>query len=99
MATQNLDLDALKKDLDALKKDVKDLVKSMKDLGEKTVSESKKELLETFSADELKKYADNIKAKSEEGIKTVNKTIKEEPFKSVGIATLLGFVIGWLMRK
>ena len=99
MATQELNLEALKKDLDSLKSDLKDVVKSIKDLGAFTAEAGKDKLLDQLNSDEIKKYIADLKAKGKDGIETVNDTIKEDPIKSVAMAAGIGFLIGWILKR
>lgn len=99
MATQDPNLESIKKDIDALKADFKDILKSLKELGSTKAKENKDEILDSLSSDEIKKYIEEIKLKGKGSIDNVNETIKEDPIKSVAIAAGMGFLLAWILKK
>lgn len=99
MATQESNLDALKKELDSLKGEMKDLMDSIKDYSKSAVKDGKEKFSEQISLEELQKTMEELKGKGKEGVHYVEQNIKDEPFKSVGITLGIGFILGWLLRK
>lgn len=99
MATQELNLEALKKDIDALKNDIKGIVSTLKEIGEQKLEAKKDKLLEHLNAEEVKKYLGELKAKGECGAQTISETVKKEPVKSLAIVAGLGLILGWMLRK
>ena len=99
MATQETNLDSLKKDIDSLKTDLKDIIKSIKDAGTQRAESAKDKILDQLNSDEIKKYIDDLKSKGKDGIENVNDAIKEDPIKSIAIAAGVGFLAAWLLKK
>jgi hypothetical protein len=99
MATQEVNLESLKKDLDSLKADFKNVIKSIKDMGAERAESAKDKILNQLNSDEIKKYIDDLKSKGKDSIENVNDAIKEDPIKSIAIAAGVGFLAAWLLKK
>lgn len=99
MATQEINLESLKKDIDSLKTDLKDIVKSIKDTGTQRVESAKDKILDQLNSDEIKKYIDDLRLKGKDGIENVSDAIKQDPIKSIAIAAGVGFLAAWLLKK
>lgn len=99
MATQEINLESLKKDIDSLKTDLKDIVKSIKDTGTQRVESAKDKILDQLNSDEIKKYIDDLRLKGKDGIENVNDAIRQDPIKSIAIAAGVGFLAAWLLKK
>ena len=99
MATQEINLESLKKDIDSLKADFKDAIKSIKEMGVERAESAKDKILDQLNSDEIKKYIDDLKSKGKDSIENVNDAIKEDPIKSIAIAAGVGFLAAWLLKK
>lgn len=93
------DVAKLKEEIESLKKDLKDMSGTLKDIASSKAGEEKSKLLDNFSMDELQQKIDDLKSKGIEGVDTVEKTISENPFKSVAITLGAGFLAGLLLSK
>lgn len=99
MATQETNLESLKKDIDSLKADFKEIMKSIKNIGAERAESAKDKILDQLNSNEIKKYIDDLRLKGKDGIESVNDTIKQDPIKSVAIAASVGFLLAWLLKK
>ena len=99
MATQETNLDSLKKDIDSLKADFKEIMKSIKNIGAERAESAKDKILDQLNSNEIKKYIDDLRLKGKDDIESVNDTIKQDPIKSVAIAAGVGFLLAWLLKK
>ena len=99
MATQETNLDSLKKDIDSLKADFKEIMKSIKNIGAERAESAKDKILDQLNSNEIKKYIDDLRLKGKDSIESVNDTIKQDPIKSIAIAAGVGFLLAWLLKK
>lgn len=99
MATQETNLESLKKDIDSLKADFKEIMKSIKNIGAERAESAKDKILDQLNSNEIKKYIDDLRLKGKDGIESVNDRIKQDPIKSVAIAAGVGFLFAWLLKK
>ena len=99
MATQETNLDSLKKDIDSLKADFKEIMKSIKNIGAERAESAKDKILDQLNSNEIKKYIDDLRLKGKDRIESVNDTIKQDPIKSIAIAAGVGFLLAWLLKK
>ena len=60
MATQETNLDSLKKDIDSLKADFKEIMKSIKSIGAERAESAKDKILDQLNSNEIKKYIEMI---------------------------------------
>ena len=56
MATQETNLESLKKDIDSLKADFKEIMKSIKNIGAERAESAKDKILDQLNSNEIKKY-------------------------------------------
>ena len=99
MATQETNLESLKKDIDSLKVDFKEIMKSIKNIGAERAESAKDKILDQLNSNEIKKYIDDLRLKGKDGIENVNDAIKQDPIKSIAIAAGVGFLAAWLLKK
>ena len=99
MATQETNLESLKKDIDSLKADFKEIMKSIKNIGAERAESAKDKILDQLNSNEIKKYIDDLRLKGKDGIENVNDAIKQDPIKSIAIAAGVGFLAAWLLKK
>ena len=68
MATQETNLEFLKKDIDSLKADFKEIMKSIKNIGAERAESAKDKILDQLNSNEIKKYIDDLRLKGKDGI-------------------------------
>jgi len=85
MATNNYadDIEALRTDLKLLQSDIATLTKNVT----------------TDMRNGAQNVAADVSATGQEGLTTVSKTVRENPFASIAAAAGVGFVIGALLRR
>lgn len=97
MSTTELNTDKLVGDLKRLVSDSEELLHSTKDaVGEKAheVRERLNELV-----DSAKRTCQKLESKTIEGAKAADKTIRDHPYQSIGVAFGIGLLIGVLVTR
>jgi ElaB/YqjD/DUF883 family membrane-anchored ribosome-binding protein len=90
----NKDVDALKADLNALRKDLSSVVETIKGTA-KSRAESEIDALQK----RINQIAGDVQASGREGLRAVESHIEDKPLISLGIAFMVGMVLGRLFDR
>jgi len=63
-----------------------------------SMKKAMKDISENFNR-QISKLTDEVKRYASQGRQEVSKAVEEHPLKALGIATVIGFLIGYLLRR
>lgn len=95
------DRDKLVADLKALIEDARTLTADVAETSQEAFTEKVTEVQDQIkeAVDKLKEHGQNAKEMGKESIDSVEKLVKDNPWKSLGIAVLAGILIDRLIRE
>ena len=97
MSANGISAERLLADMKLVMRDAEDLLKATADeVGAKT-KEARVQLTETLR--DAREKCSELEAKAIEGAKAADKTIREHPYQSIGMAFGVGLVLGILLQR
>ncbi len=97
MKAHELNTDKLVTDLKRVVHDSEELLHATKDVAGEKALEMRERLSEAM--DSAKRTVQRLEEKAIEGAKTADRTIREHPYQSIGVAFGLGLLIGVLVTR
>ena len=97
MSAAELNTDKIVADLKRLVIDSEELLRATKDVAGEKAREVRERLLEALEA--AKNSCRRLEDRAIEGAKAADKTVRDNPFPSVGVAFGLGLLIGVLVSR
>ena len=84
-------------DMGTLAEDARALMTATADVAGEKVDEARKRL--AAALDTAKELANRVRDKAVEGAEAVDETVRENPYRAIGVAFGVGALIGYLMMR